>query len=99
MKVMVIEIKPYHSKNALIKLNHTSKISQITSENLMHRKFSQQWHSLAVKKLSALLREITSEHDDAFYCFNCLCLFRTKTKLTNQICIKKYVKIKIFAVF
>ena len=26
------------------------------------------WHYLAVKKLSALLREITSKHDGDFYC-------------------------------
>ena len=39
------------------------------------------WHFLAVKKLSALLREITSKHYSDFYCRNCIHSFRTKNKL------------------
>ena len=39
------------------------------------------WHFLAVKKLSALLREITSKHYSDFYCQNCIHSFRTKNKL------------------
>ena len=49
------------------------------------------WRYLAVKKLSALLRGITSQHNDNFYC--CLHSFRRKTNLNH---IKTYVKIKIF---
>ena len=30
------------------------------------------WHYLAVKKLSTLLRGITSKHHGDFYCLNCL---------------------------
>ena len=30
------------------------------------------WHYLAMKKLSALLRGITLNHDGDFYCSNCL---------------------------
>ena len=41
------------------------------------------WHYLAVKKLSALLRGITSKHDADFYCLNCLHSFRTKINLTS----------------
>ena len=40
----------------------------------------QRWHYLAVKKLSALLRRITSKNDGEFYCFNYLHSFRTKNK-------------------
>ena len=36
------------------------------------------WHYLAVKKLSELLRGITSKHNGGFYCLNCLHSFRTK---------------------
>ena len=39
------------------------------------------WHHLAVKKLSALLRGITSEHDCHFYGLNCLHSIRAKNKL------------------
>ena len=53
-----------------------------------------QWHYLAIKKLSALLREITSKHYGTFHCLNCLHSFATEKHLNH---IKKYVKIKIFA--
>ena len=39
------------------------------------------WHYLAVKKLSALLRGITSKNSGAYCCLNCLHSFRTKNKL------------------
>ena len=38
-------------------------------------------HYLAVKKLSALLRGITSKHHGDFYCLNCFHSFATKIKL------------------
>ena len=34
------------------------------------------WHYLAVKKLSGLLRRITSKNNANFYCLNCLYSFR-----------------------
>ena len=46
------------------------------------------WHYLAVKSLCALLRGITSNHKDDFYCLNYLCSYTT---------IKTYVKIMIIA--
>ena len=42
-----------------------------------------QWHYLAVKQLSALLRRITSKNNGDFYCLNCLHSFRTKNKLES----------------
>ena len=45
---------------------------------------TEDWHYRPVKKLSALLREITSKHDDGFYCLNCLYSFRTKNKLKSN---------------
>ena len=38
------------------------------------------WHHIAVKKLSELLRRISSKHDADFYCLDCLHLFGTKNK-------------------
>ena len=38
----------------------------------------EKWHYLAIKKLSTLLRGITSKHDGDFYCLNCLHSYRTK---------------------
>ena len=40
----------------------------------------EEWHYLAVKKLSALLREITSKHHGDFYCLDCLYSFVTENK-------------------
>ena len=44
----------------------------------------EKWHYLAVKKLSALFRRITSKHDGGFYCLNCLHSFRTENKLKKH---------------
>ena len=40
----------------------------------------EEWHYLAVKKLSALLRGITSKHHGDFYCLNCFYSFATENK-------------------
>ena len=40
----------------------------------------EKWYYLAVKKLSALLREITSKHHGDFYCPNCFHSFATENK-------------------
>ena len=38
----------------------------------------EEWHYLAVKKLSALMKGITSKRCGDFYCLNCLHFFRAK---------------------
>ena len=52
-----------------------------------------QWHYLKAKKLSALLRGITSKHHGDFYCMNCLHYFATKKKkkleLHKKVCENK----------
>ena len=42
------------------------------------------WHYLAVKRLSALLRIITSNHNGDFYCLNCFHSHSTKNKLKEH---------------
>ena len=42
------------------------------------------WHCLAVKKLSALLRGITSNHKGDFYCLNYFHSYRTENKLKKH---------------
>ena len=42
------------------------------------------WHYLAVKKLSALLREITLKHQGDFFCLNCFHSFTIKNKLESH---------------
>ena len=41
----------------------------------------EKWHYSAVKKLSALLRGITSKHHRDFYCLNCFHSLATENKL------------------
>ena len=45
---------------------------------------SKSWHYLAVKKLSALLKETTSKHDGDFYYLNCLYSCRTENKFKSR---------------
>lgn len=59
-------------------------------------------HCLAAKKLSALLRQMSSKHNGD--CLNCLHCFRISFGIEIKIEIKwnfmkKYVKIKIFVEF
>ena len=42
------------------------------------------YYYLAVKKLSALLREVTSKYYADFFCLNCLHSFRTRSKLESH---------------
>ena len=45
---------------------------------------SKNWHYLAVKSLSALLKGITSNHDGDFSCLNCFRSYRTEKKLKKH---------------
>ena len=53
------------------------------------------WHYLPVKKLSTLIRGITSKHHGDFYCLNALPSFRTENKLKSheKICKNKDVEL------
>ena len=42
------------------------------------------YHCLALKKLTVLLRGVTSNHDGDFYCLNCLNSYRTKETLKKH---------------
>ena len=42
------------------------------------------WHYLAIKSISGLLRGITSNHNDDFYCLNCLHSYRMESKLKKH---------------
>ena len=46
------------------------------------------WHYLAVKSISGLLKGITSKHKGDFYCLNCfyLCITEKKLKKHERIC-------------
>ena len=44
----------------------------------------EKWHYLAVKKLSSLLRETTSNNNGVFYCLNCFNSYSTKENLKKH---------------
>ena len=48
--------------------------------NNKHSDGVKNWHCLAVKNLSRLLKGITSNHSADFYCLNCFHSYRTKKK-------------------
>ena len=52
----------------------------------------EKWHYIAVKRLSGLLRGITGNNNDDFYCLNCFHTYKTKNNLKH---IKRYVKVMI----
>ena len=44
----------------------------------------EKWHYLAVKRLSALFREITGNNHGDFYCLNCFQSYTTENKLKKH---------------
>ena len=42
------------------------------------------WHCLVVKNLSGLLRGITLNHKEDFYCLNCFCSYSTKNTYSTK---------------
>ena len=55
---------------------------------------NKKWHYLFVKRLSALLKGITSKHVRDFYCLNCIYSFTTENALKNM---KMFPKIMVIA--
>ena len=62
----------YKSKNNLLRDNQIMLLMISNGEN---------WHYLAVKSLSRLLRGIASNHVGDYYCLNCFHPYRTENKL------------------
>ena len=106
--IMWINYKKFEENNDTIALNllyvrHNKKEIRIAYESKYNRKRENQvislmitdgekWHYLAVKSLSRLLYEITSNHHGDFYCLGCLHSLWTDSELKNT---KHYVVIMI----
>ena len=73
-----------------INLNHEERIIFL----MIPKEEKEGWHYLAVKKISALLRRITSKHNSDSYCLKCLHSFRTETELKchEKVCQKHYLR-------
>ena len=69
-----------HAKKEKIYPTYVSKYNSNREKQVIFLMISseEKWHYLAVKKISALLRGVTSKHYGDFYCLNCLHSFATE---------------------
>ena len=81
---------PFNTKK--IEIAYKFKYNLIRDDQIILLMISngKNWHYLAVKSLSRLLRGISSNHNSDCYCLNCFRSHRTENKLNVH---KKYVKI------
>ena len=89
---------PFNTKK--IEIAYKSKYNLVRDNQviLLMISNSKNWHYLAVKSLSRLLRGITSNHDGDYYCLNCFHSYRTENKLNahKKVCENnKYCKIEM----
>ena len=89
-----IELNNEIALNILYVLHNTKKIRiaykskhNLTPEKqviLLMISNGENWHNLVVKSLLGLLKGITSNHKEDFYCLNCFCTYTTKNKLEEH---------------
>ena len=82
----------YNTKQINIAYKSKNNLTQKRQIILLMISDGQKWHYLVVKNVSRLLRGITSNHKEDFYCLNCSHSYRTENKLEAH---KKYVKTMI----
>ena len=76
---------PYNTKQirqAYISKHNNERDTQVNL--LMITDGTGNWHYLAVKSISGLLRGITSNHNGDFHCLNCLHSYATEEKLRKH---------------
>ena len=71
----------YNTKKINIAYKSKNNLTQEKQIILLMISDGQKWHYLVVKNLSRLLRGITSNHKEDFYCLNCFHSYRTENKL------------------
>ena len=72
------QIRPVYISKYNHKRDNQVNLLMITDNN------NYNWHYLAVKNISGLLRGITSNYNGDFYCLNCFHSYRTKKKLKKH---------------
>ena len=75
-----ILVVPYNTKEIRLAYKSIYNFKHKNQVVLLMITDGKKWLYLAVKKLSALLRGITSKHVRDFYCFNCLCSYIREKK-------------------
>ena len=86
---------PFNTKK--VEIAYKSKYNLIRDNQIILLMISngKNWHYVAVKNLSRLLRSISSNHNSDYYCLNCFQSYRTDNKLNAH---KKNVKITIIVI-
>ena len=74
-------LKKKKTCSAYISKINSNYEKQITLLMITNEEKEGLWHYIAVKKLSTLLRGITSKHHGDFYCLNCLHFLEQKINL------------------
>ena len=69
---------PYNTKKTYIAYKSKNNLTQERQINLLMISDGQKWHYLVAKNLSGLLRGITSNQKEDFYCLNCFHAYSTK---------------------
>ena len=72
---------PFNTKKINIAYKSKNNLTQERQIILLMTSDGQKWHYLVLKNLSGLLRGITSNHKEDFYCLNCFHSYSTKNKL------------------
>ena len=82
LNILYVPYKTEEIRQAYISEHNDKRNNQVNL--LMITDGTNNWHYLAIKNLSGLLRRITSNHNGDFYCLNCLHSYRTISKLKKH---------------
>ena len=72
---------PHNTKKIQVAYKSKHNLTREKQVILLMISNGENWHYIAVKNLPGLLKGITSNHKEDFYCLNCFHLYRTKNKL------------------
>ena len=82
LNILYVPYDTKQIKQAYISKYNDERDSQVNL--LMITDGTTNWHYLAIKNISGLLRGITSNHNGDFYCLNCFHSYTSKRKLKKQ---------------
>ena len=72
---------PHNTKKLQVDYKSKRNLTRERQKVLLMISNGEHWHYLVVKNLLRLLKVITSNHKEDFYCLNCFHSYRTKNKL------------------
>ena len=82
LNILYVRYKTEEIRQAYISKHNDKRNNQVNL--LMITDGDTNWHYLAIKNISGLLRRITPNHNGDFYCLNCLHSYRTKSILKKH---------------